>query len=207
MLAYVFWHRPREATPRADYERGLTRFHEALGAEPPPGFQGSAVYRVEDVGWAPFRGLLYEDWYLLQGSAALDALNDAAISGVRRDPHDRLLRPGRDLSQVRRDPHDRVAALAGWGAAGLYRLRLGALPLAHARIALWMTKPPGERYEEFYRSLEVAFEGTPFALWGRQMALGLSPEFCAHLPRDLDPRLPVIERVALRLVWWAGGVV
>lgn len=38
MLAYVFWHWPRPAVQKADYEKALVHFYEALGTVKPSGF-------------------------------------------------------------------------------------------------------------------------------------------------------------------------
>src|SRR5207253_6612299 len=48
-------------------------------------------------------GNLYEDWYFVDDFTALGALNEAAVTVARKDPH------------------DTVAKLAGGGAGGVYR--------------------------------------------------------------------------------------
>lgn len=161
MLAYVFWHRPRPDATAETYEALLREFHRALGAAPPPGLTASAAFRMSSVPWAPGEPV-YEDWYLVRDSAALDPLNLAAISGSRRQAH------------------DAAAAQAGWGAAGLYRLRDGQPMLARARGALWLNKPPATSYDAFYRRVRDAAGPGPWTLWGRQMVLGPTPEFCVH---------------------------
>ena len=85
MLAYVFWHQPTGEGARDEYERALVEFHRVLTGDPPAGFLGSATYRLPGVGWAP-DGDVYEDWYLVRDSAALDPLNEAAVSGRRGPP-------------------------------------------------------------------------------------------------------------------------
>src|ERR1700752_4970973 len=105
MLAYVFWHWRRPGGPAADYEALQRRFHAALGAAPPAGFLGSRSLAVMNAPWAAGGGEAYEDWYLVADSAALDPLNDAAISASRQAPH------------------DAAAAAAAGGTAGLPRLR------------------------------------------------------------------------------------
>ena len=101
----------------------------------------------------------YEDWYLVENSAALDALNEAAISAARKSPH------------------DRAASHAGGGHGGLYRLRAGQLVSAPAFTA-WFSKPDGWGYAQLFERLtpSLALGG---ALWQRQMALGPG-EFCLH---------------------------
>src|SRR5512145_570811 len=107
MLAYVFWHWPRPEHDRARYVDALVSFHRALEADPPAGFRGSRVQEVTGAPWIPTERAL-EDWYLVDDFAALGALEQAAISGRRLEPH------------------DRAARLALGGAGGLYgRLREG----------------------------------------------------------------------------------
>lgn len=103
MLAYVFWHRPREGVEAGAYEAALKDFHARLGEEALEGVHGSRVYAVGSLPWlggAPG----YEDWYHLEASFALDTLNAAAVSGAAGDAH------------------RAVAAMTGPMTAGLYRL-------------------------------------------------------------------------------------
>src|SRR5258705_370094 len=108
MLAYVFWHWRREGVSPAAYEALQRRFHAALEAAPPDGFLASRSAAIAGAPWAAEGGEAYEDWYLIEGSAALDPLNAAAVSASR---------------QV---PHHTAAAVAPGGTAGLYLLRLRA---------------------------------------------------------------------------------
>ena len=82
-LAYVFSHRPAEGLDVADYETALKRFHASLAGSPPKGFLGSSTFRTGD---------RYSDWYLVESSAALDFLNEAAVSGARTQAHDAAAR-------------------------------------------------------------------------------------------------------------------
>jgi hypothetical protein len=182
LLAYVFWHQPRPGGTAAVYETLLRAFHGTLATTPPEGFHGSAAFRLPGASWAP-PGPVYEDWYLLSDSAALDPLNAAAVSGAHRRPH------------------DTVAAQARWGTAGLYRLRDGAPAFDGIERAIWLSKSPGETYDRFYASIREAAGATGWALWGRQMTLGPAPEFCFHGP---DPRLPAgtpSESISLVRLW------
>ena len=63
MLAYIFWHRPYPNTECQRYEEGIVRFQNDL-----------------------------EDWYLLDGTWAMDPLNAFAISGHVEAPHDSVAR-------------------------------------------------------------------------------------------------------------------
>src|SRR5712692_4674821 len=109
MLAYVFWHWRYPRVDQAAYWQFLADFHSALNAHKPPGFQYSAVFQLDHAPWIAESGgvEVCEDWYVLDNSAALDVLNEAAVSGPCREPH------------------NRVAQCAAGGTGGLYRLRAG----------------------------------------------------------------------------------
>lgn len=161
MLAYVFWHWKRTDVDAAHYERRLRLFHEALADSPPAGFTSSVALALKDAPWANNGGDAYEDWYVINDSAALDPLNDAAVSASRQLPH------------------DEAAALALDGTAGLYRLRAGQ-SIRIPRVAHWFAKPAGWSYPKLYAELEALTEYGAAALWGRQMTLGPAREFCLH---------------------------
>ncbi|WP_242342847.1 hypothetical protein [Anaeromyxobacter terrae] len=152
MLAYVFWHWPAPTVDAARYAESLVAFHRALASTPPPGVRSSRVYELEAAPWLPV-ARAFEDWYLVDDFAALGALNEAAVSGARREPH------------------DAAARLAGGGHGGVYRLlapaRGGTLPRT-----TWCSKPGGASYPEFVAQLP------PGETWQRQMVLGPAPEFC-----------------------------
>src|SRR5215467_15758131 len=105
MLAYVFWHWPRPEIERGQYLDQLTEFHRTLAAHMPPGFQRSVVSRIQNANWLNTDGEVFEEWYLLDDSAAMDRLNEAAVSGACEEPHNRVARAAAD------------------GTGGLYRLR------------------------------------------------------------------------------------
>ena len=151
MLAYVFWHAPAPGGDRAAYEDALWSFHAALRDDPPEGFLRSTALRVTGAPWLP-GGAGYEDWYLVGGFAGLGALNEAAVSGHRRRPH------------------DDVARRSGHGAGGVYALWTGA-PEVPAPAATWCTKASGSSYE----ALRSGLSGTT---WQRQLVLGPAPELC-----------------------------
>jgi hypothetical protein len=144
MLAYVFAHSPAEAAHGAAYEEQLLAFHQALAHAGSDGFVSSFVFRVE-IG--------YEDWYLVEGSFALDPLNAAAVS-LR-------IRPA----------HDAVAQAAAGGFGSLFRLQSGVPEWASGEVA-WLSKPRGESYAEFYARFPP-----DAVLWRRQMVLGGPTEF------------------------------
>jgi hypothetical protein len=158
LLAYVFWHRPTAAGTEG-YVSSLAGFQRALAAAGVPGFLGASVHAVPVLPWTEAPG--FEDWYLVENSAALDPLDEAAVSGARQAAH------------------DEAAARAAWGSAGLYRLRLGRHHAsAPGSWAHWLSKPAGLSYADFFARLAPRVELTGAALWGRQMTLGPTPEFC-----------------------------
>ena len=169
MLAYVFWHRPRVGVDRRGYELALLDFQLGLLAARPAGLVDAGTLRV---GPAPWTGSepAYEDWYLVDGFACLGELNEAAVSAQLRQRH------------------DRAAGQAGWGAGGVYGLRLGP---AHPGpgSAHWLRKPAGMPYADLDRLLAPALRAST-ALWQRQLVLGPAPEFCLVDPAPLD--LPAV---------------
>ena len=162
MLAYVFWHWPQSSVAPETYVAHLESFHRTLAANRPAGFQRSVVFKIEDADWLQTRGPAYEEWYLLDDSAAMDRLNDAAVSGPCEEPH------------------NFVAREAAGGTGGLYRLRAGQEVLAETRYAVWLAKHDGVSYREFFDALAPLSAQSNVALWGRQMTLGPTTEFCLH---------------------------
>jgi hypothetical protein len=67
MIAYLFWHCAYPTTTAEQYEEALMRFQQRLGQQQPPGFRGSASFRVAALPWLGNRPG-YEDWCLLDGS-------------------------------------------------------------------------------------------------------------------------------------------
>src|SRR4051794_37490048 len=92
MLAYVFWHWPQSGVEPSRYEDEQRAFHGALATSAPSGLVESRVFGVR--GEAPWLGgaPAYADWYLLETSAAIDAINAAAVSGACEAPHRALTR-------------------------------------------------------------------------------------------------------------------
>lgn len=182
MLAYVFWHWPQPQVDVSEYETRLREFQASLRTHPPAGFRGSAVFRISGAPWIQAdRG--YEDWYLVEGSVALDPLNDGAVAPACRAAH------------------DAAARLAAGGTAGLYRLRAGQAALDQVKFCCWFGKPAGMLYDDFYQLLAPVTTQPGVALWGRQMTLGPTPEFCLHssAPVELPSNLRVQETKLTRL--------
>lgn len=176
MLAYLFWHWPAPTVDAARYAESLVAFHRALASSAPPGLRGSRVYEVEAAPWLAVPRA-FEDWYLVDDFAALGALNDAAVSGARRDPH------------------DAAARLAGGGHGGVYRLVAPGTGSALDRTT-WCSKPAGVSYPEFLPRLPAG------ETWQRQMVLGPAPEFCV-VGVDAAAALGGVAVAARRIHAWS----
>ena len=182
MLAYVFWHWPRFDVDLAQYQTKLRAFHKTLGANAPPGFHHSTVFSIKGANWLDTTNQVFEDWYLLDNSAALDQIDKGAVTGACEQPH------------------NVVAREAAGGTAGLYRLRRGTADLSKKRIAVWFSKPDGMSYKDLFARLDQE-PLSRVALWQRQMTLGPTREFC--LLGESKEAIPRVggEEVALELIW------
>lgn len=182
MLAYVFWHWSRTGAPRDEYESRLIAFHRTLARSAPPGFTASRAAALSDAPWANDGNTAYEDWYLLENSGALDALDAAAVSG-------RL-----------KSSHDDAASRAAGGTAGLYSLRLGESQ-DEPGVAQWFAKPREWTYDRLFDELRPIMN-RDVGVWGRRMTLGPAPEFCLHAPHALTLPPGIDARViSLRTVF------
>lgn len=152
MLAYVFWHRPRSGVGVDEYEERQREFHSSLDAS-------SACFRIAELPFGD-RDRAYEDWYLVDGWAALGELNESAVDSLRRNPHDRAA----------------THAAAGWGS--VYMLARGTEEIPDG--VEWLEKPRGEPSDEFVASLPHG------AIWRRQLVLGPAPEFCCSTANALS---------------------
>jgi hypothetical protein len=152
MLAYVFWHWPGPGVEAARYADAVVGFHRILADVPSPGLRGSRTAEIAGAPWLPVPRA-FEDWYLVDDFTALGALNDAAVAGRRKDPH------------------DTAARLAGGATASVYRLVTPACGPPEPRTT-WCAKPAGTPYPAFLARLP------PGELWQRLLALGPAPEFC-----------------------------
>lgn len=172
MIAYVFWHWTGDEVDLIAYVKSLKNFHESLRNQKPKGLLEVEAFQVEELPWLG-ANLGFEDWYTLTGSQDLDVLNDAAVS------------------QVHQSAHDQIAHLAIGGTAGLYRLRKGTSHLSGAQYAMWFHKPTGVTYEELFALTRPLIEDRQATLWGRQMTLGPTPEFCIHSAEELSLPSPL----------------
>jgi hypothetical protein len=166
MLAYVFWHAPAAADD--GYERRLSHFHGSLRARPPVGFVRSLSFRCAALPWLDGAPVAYEDWYVIEDFAALGVLNEAAVG------------------RGHRTAHDDVARHAGSGAGGVYRLVEGDCALEAARIAVWVSRPPGVEDPVLGALLGDGLDPACAGVWQRQLVLGPAPEWCVLAAEEPD---------------------
>jgi hypothetical protein len=182
-LAYVFWHWPRPGVSTNDYEAKLSAFQSALKAANPRLVASVLSYKVDSLTWGPKDGPVYEDWYLVDGFAALGSLNDAAVTGGTKGFHDSV---ARDYLK---------------GAGGVFKLMLGDVFLEQARYSTWIEKPTGMTYQSFYERVAKMQGDRKADLWRRQMVLGPSPQFCVHsvgrieFPEEFHPLVTAVSVV------------
>jgi hypothetical protein len=162
MLAYVFWHWRQPTISASSYEADLIQFHRTLEANKPEGFQRSIVFLFEGAPFLATDQPVYEEWYLLDNSAAMDRINYEAVNGPCEEPH------------------NRVARNAAGGTGGLYRLRAGSVRHDSGKYAIWFSKPAGVSYSEFDSRMQPVVTENDAALWSRTMTLGPTSEFCLH---------------------------
>ena len=189
MLAYVFWHWPTAGTARPSYESAMLDFHERLRDAGSPALLRSRTFRVDGEPWLP-NGRGYVDWYLLDGGfAALEVLNELAVSPSLKEAHDR--------------PAHMVAGGAGGvyrliaGVGGVYRLIAGVGGGQPPVAATWLSKPGSVSYPAFHERLRRWTDRKDVTLWQRQMVLGPALEFCLQSPEPPDfPRdwRPLVAR-------------
>ena len=162
------------------YEESLLRFQQRLGQQQPPGFGGSASFRVAALPWLGNRPG-YEDWCLLDGSWALDPLNAFAVAGPVMSAH------------------DSAAAQMEEGHGGLNGLVWGEPFLSERSTAVWLTRPRGIEWRPVLEAMRQQLPQT--TLWRRQMVLGPGKGVCSHRAAGLDVAAPAgwsalaIERV------------
>ena len=170
MLAYLFAHRPTPAVDVAAYEGALRRLHAALAEAEIPGFVASATYRGAGG---------YTDWYVVEDSAALDHLNDAAVSGDRSESHTFLARS------------------AAEGVGKLLRLAEGELDI-DASFEVRFSKPAGVPYDQLYETLRGWTRRPGVGLWRRMMVLGPAPEFALLCPERCELPAEMLPEIAER---------
>jgi hypothetical protein len=170
MLAYVFWHAVPDALAAAEYEKALLHFGQALASAQIPGLLGNASYSIDRTAWLGEPG--YEDWAWLEGSWALDALNERAVSGTMEQPHNAIAR---------------MTKHGGFGA--LYYLVAGEHKIAADSKVVWLSRPRGINWRDTMPGI-VQSANSEVTVWRRQMVLGPSPEFAVIGPADLALTVP-----------------
>jgi hypothetical protein len=166
VIAYSFMHSPAAGVAPADYEAALADFIAALAGAGIAGLRRCRSVRFEVLPWVPGRPA-YQDWYELDGSAALDTLERGAVAAAMEARH------------------SAVARLAGNGSGGLFASRSDGSSLVFAdgwepRVA-WIDKPAGAPYGSFVAGLRDAVEPVG-EVWQRRLSLGPGREFCLWLP-------------------------
>jgi hypothetical protein len=169
MISYTFWHRLEESIHKSEHEARLINFHEILKQSKLDGYVGSIITRINGAPWFQEKSSEgYEEWYIVTGSDKLDALNEIAVSGARKDPHDKAAQNALDMH------------------AGLYQLRTGSLSDASGSNVIWFSKPQGTKYESLYNELPSYLKDVKASLWRRQMVLGPTSEFCITSEKKVD---------------------
>ncbi|HET8608301.1 MAG TPA: hypothetical protein VFM11_01055 [Burkholderiales bacterium] len=170
MLAYVFWHAAPENVNAAEYEKVLSDFARNLAAIDCPGFLGNASYAIGMTPWLHENG--YEDWNWLFDSAAIDRLNEMAVSGAMEKPHHAIAQ---------------MTKHGGFG--GLFRLVAGEHIAFGDSKVFWLSRPRGVQWRDAMPDIAGPAPSN-VAVWRRQMVLGPSPEFAVIGPPDFTLAVP-----------------
>ena len=174
MIAYVFWHQKMELVSSKTYENALIMFHRSLYNFGVKGYIGSQTFKIEGAYWMGASESGYEDWYLLEDSGVMDKLNQAAVSGSVKDPHNAAAHMATNLH------------------AGLYVIKSPYLSFFSGKSATWFTKPRDVGLDQIMISHRNSNEKLG-DLWMRQMVLGPTPEYCfvsedrIEIPGNLHP--------------------
>jgi hypothetical protein len=170
MLAYVFWHAVPDNFATADYEKNLLHFGDALANAKIPGLLGNASYAIGQTPWLGEPG--YEDWTWLEGSWALDPLNERAVSGAMEQPHNVIAR---------------MSKHGGFGA--LYYLVAGEHKVPADSKVFWLSRPRGINWRDIMPTITKS-ANSEAVVWRRQMVLGPSTEFAVIGPPTLALTVP-----------------
>lgn len=170
MLAYVFWHTCSPVASRERYERNLVAFYSALKRADCPGVRQAETSRITSVPWS-YDEVGYEDWTIVEGSWALEALNARAVAGAMETPH------------------SEVAQVMGDGNGGVYYYLWGDVEPHRADCALWLSRPRGIKFRAPLEKIAVS-TGRQVSVWRRFMVLGPGPEFIVFGHAPLSPELP-----------------
>lgn len=170
MLAYVFWHAVPDGVHIEEYEKALLQFGDALANSKSPGLLANASYAIGHTPWLGEPG--YEDWTWLEGSWALDPLNERAVAGAMEQPHGAVAR---------------MTKHGGFGA--LYYLVAGEHRIPADSKVFWLSRPRGVNWREIMPAI-LQSANCNVAVWRRQMVLGPATEFAVIGPPALSLELP-----------------
>lgn len=170
MFAYVFWHTRSNAAPQETYEQNLLAFYDALKEVECPGVHRTATFRISSLPWSRQQNG-YEDWAVIEGTWALEGLNQKAVQG----PMER--------------PHTQIARLMDGGNGGIYYHLWGEFESDGANRAQWLTRPRGIQFRQPLKKITDS-AGVPVSVWRRFMVLGPGPEFIVFGPAPLNFQLP-----------------
>lgn len=170
MLAYLFWHRPKPTVAIADYEKDLLAFSRALAGLNCSGVRQVTSFRTSAVPWLDDSSG-YEDWITIESSAALQALNEQAVSG-------RMI-----------VPHSAVAQGMGVGYGGIYYHLWGDVDPHDAESAEWLSRPRGIEFRPVLEQISQT-RTSPVSVWRRFMVLGPGLEFVVLGNASLKLRIP-----------------
>lgn len=170
MIAYLFWHAAPDGAAIAEYEKTVVRFGGALADARIPGLLGNASYAIGRTPWLGEPG--YEDWAWLEGSWALDALNERAVTGAMKAPHDAVAQATKH---------------GGFGA--VYYLVAGEHRILADSKVLWLSRPRGIAWRDIMPAITES-AGAQVAVWRRQMVLGPAAEFALIGPLGFSVTVP-----------------
>jgi len=170
MLAYVFWHAVPDTLVAAEYEKTLLHFGQALAKAKIAGLLDNASYAIDQTPWLGEPG--YEDWAWLEGSWALDALNERAVSGAMEQSHNAIAQ---------------MTKHGGFGA--LYYLVAGNHKVPGDSRVMWLSRPRGIRWRDVIPTF-MKSANSEVAVWRRQMVLGPSTEFAVIGPPNFTMAMP-----------------
>src|SRR5258708_28586055 len=104
---------------------------------------------LNQASWLGREIATYEDWSIVENSAAFDPLNEGAVTGVCQEPH-RL-----------------VARWTVGSGAGLYKLHTGDVTLPVVRQTYRFNKPTVMTYADFYALVQPFTEQSQGCIWLR----------------------------------------
>jgi hypothetical protein len=170
VLAYLFWHTPKPTVAIADYERDLLAFSRSLSGLNCPGVKQISSFRTSAVPWLDGSSG-YEDWITIDGSSALETLNEQAVSGRMAAPH------------------GAVAQQMGAGYGGVYYHLSGDVDPHLAERAQWLSRPRGIEFRPVLKAISNTATG-PVSVWRRFMVLGPGLEFVVLGDASLALQIP-----------------